>query len=74
MVAGRQEPQPCKYMKYIEKSPVIISHLRLDLLGELVEATSKSRLQRVLNLLKYVPDKPPTLPPVQTWTLGKGST
>lgn len=37
------------------------------------EATSKSRLQRVLNLLKYVPDKPPTPPPVQTWKLGTES-
>lgn len=37
------------------------------LMRNVTMATSKSRLQRVLNLLKYVPDKPPTPPPVQTW-------
>eukprot|EP00435_Cladocopium_sp_Y103_P007801 s5972_g2.t1 len=37
------------------------------LMRNVTMATSKSRLQRVLNLLKYVPDKPPTLPPAQTW-------
>lgn len=36
------------------------------LMRNVTMATSKSRLQRILNLLKYVPDKPPT-PPVQTW-------
>lgn len=37
------------------------------LMRNVTMATSKSRLQRVLDLLKYVPDKPPTQPPVQTW-------
>ncbi|CAK9036015.1 unnamed protein product [Durusdinium trenchii] len=30
-------------------------------------ATSKSRLQRVLNMLQYAPEQLPTLPPTQTW-------